>query len=196
MTQTKTLMVFQSPWQGRRGFSRFDMDMGSGQLTPRKTVKVDRLMKKPKGGVDGLLLRPAWPTRRGLCVLSSGDSLQLREVVRGQVQLASTPLDSTSASFAATVSECLAFRRFAFTEGAQTLAFSDLESRLLGPQRTAFDIFPTTDFSPLAQLVRIVRSPALHAKLVADLADHRFDYPAWVDVTSSHPIGHTRARLS
>lgn len=193
MTERLTLLQFQSPWQGRKGFRRYALDLSTGQLEPSKRVKPKKLMKKGKGGIDGLILKPAWPTTRSLCVLPHDDSLRLHEVSNGRMDPEGGFIDLSDPAYRGDIAERLAFRSFTFADAHNRIRFSDLEGRLFGPTRTPFEIFPTTDFSPFARLVRILDAPAARRKLIEDLKDCRFDYPDWSVPGVAEPSFQTRS---
>lgn len=193
MTESLTLLQFQSPWQGRAGFARFTLDPTTGQVAESKSIKVKKMLKKGKGGIDGLILQPAWPTNRHLCVLPSENTLHLHQVVGGQIDFNVDPIDICDPSYKGTIKERLLYRSFAFETDSNRIVFSDLEGRLLGPERTAFDIFPTTDFSPFARLVRMIDDPQARQKLIEDLQNHRFEYPDWIEAGRSGVLNSVHA---
>jgi len=181
MTDTLTLLQFKSPRQGRSGFARYHMDEASGAMTPAKDAKSKKLLRKGQKGIDGLVLFPTWATRKGLVVTAGTDDLRLTEICRGRPDLTSAPIHTSDAAFQSGVAERLLYRNFTFSDGSTTMSFSDLSARLVSAERTAFEVFPTPDFSPFARLARILTNPAAHAKLVNDLNKGRFDYPCWSD---------------
>jgi hypothetical protein len=179
MSEDLTLLQFQSPWQGRAGFARYHLDQETGTLTPARNAKTKKLLRKGQKGIDGFVLFPSWPTRKGLIVTPDANGLCLKPVVRGQVDVAAEPIKTSDPAYSNVISERGLYRKFSFSDGSQTLRFSDLSARLVSSHRTAYEIFPTPDFSPFARLIRIINDQDAHAKLVSDLNEGRFDYPSW-----------------
>ncbi|GHA85896.1 hypothetical protein GCM10009069_06380 [Algimonas arctica] len=185
MTDTITLLQFKSPWQGRSGFARYNQNTVTGELTPARKAKTKKLLRKGQKNTDGLILFPTWPTRKGLVVTADETGLQLTQVVRGRPDQSSAPISTADPAFRSEIAERLLYRSFTFSDGTTEMNFSDLSARLVGAQRTAYEVFPTPDFSPFARLIGIINNPDAHAKLVSDLNAGRFDYPRW---------GETKAR--
>ena len=189
MSETFSLIRFQSSWQGRNGFDLYTLEGATGRILPSGSVKTRKMLKKGKGGVDGIILQPAWPTTRRLCVRLSGETLHLSEVVGNRIDYTVDPIDIGDSSFRTKISERGLYRTFTFANDAQKIVFSDMEGRLLGPERTAFDIFPATDFSPFARLIRMIDDPLAQRKLIEDLKRHRFEYPDWIEAGRNGPYG-------
>lgn len=181
MKDTLTLLQFKSPWQGRSGFDRYNMDVATGTLTQTRRAKTKKLLRKGQKNIDGLILFPTWPTRKGLVVTADGNCLNLTEVVRGRPDLASDPICTTDPDFRSEIVERLLYRNFTFSDGLTQMNFSDLSARLVAAQRTPYEVFPTPDFSPFARLAGIIANKDAHAKLISDLNKGRFDYPRWSD---------------
>lgn len=179
MTDTITLLQFKSPWQGRSGFARYHQDVVTGELTQARRAKTKKLLRKGQKNTDGLILFPTWPTRKGLVVTAGDAGLQLTQVVRGRPDLSSASISTADPAFRSDIAERLLYRNFTFDDGTTEMSFSDLSARLVGSQRTAYEVFPTPNFSPFARLIRIIENPDAHAKLVSDLNAGRFDYPRW-----------------
>lgn len=176
-----TLLQFQSPWQGRAGFARHHVDTDTGVLTPARKAKTKKLLRKGQKNIDGLVLFPSWPTRQGLIVTPTTDGLCLTAVRGGRIDPNVRAIHTADADYQDTVSERGLYRRFSFTNGEETIRFSDLSARLVTSHRTAYEIFPTADFSPFARLIHIISDPDAQAKLVRDLNAGHFDYPCWSD---------------
>lgn len=179
MTDTITLLQFKSPWQGQSGFARYHQDVATGALTPARRAKPKKLLRRGQKNTDGLILLPTWPTRKGLLVTADETGLQLTQIVRGRPDLSSDPISTADPAFRSAIAERFLYRRFTFADDATEMNFSDLSARLVSAQRTAYEVFPTPDFSPFARLIKIIETPDAHAKLVRDLNAGRFDYPCW-----------------
>jgi hypothetical protein len=181
MSDDLTFLQFQSPWQGRTGFERFNLDMVTGDMTSAKNAKTKKLMRKGQKNIDGLVLFPTWPTKNGLIVMADENSLRLTEIKDGHVEVDSDPILTSDPAFKSQISERLLYRKFSFSNAARTIRFSDLSARLMTSSRTAYEVFPTPDFSPFARLLGIINHEESHQKLIADLHKGRFDYPSWSD---------------
>lgn len=179
MTEGLTLLQFQSPWQGRAGFARYHLDAETGELSTARNAKTKKLLRKGQKNIDGLVLFPSWPTRNGLVVTPGETGLQLRCVKRGQVEPLSLAIQTSDAAYHNHIAERGLYRNFSFSDGSRTIRFSDLSARLVSSHRTAYEVFPTPDFSPFARLIGIINDADAHAKLVSDLNAGRFDYPCW-----------------
>jgi len=185
MSNALTFLQFQSPWQGRAGFSRYHLDRFSGELISARNAKTKKLLRKGQTGIDGLVLLPTWPTQNGLIVTPSEAGLCLTEIKKGHVDSDADPIETSSPAFRSQISERLLYRAFSFSDDTRTLRFADLSARLMTSQRTAYEVFPTPDFSPFARLISIINHADSHQKLVSDLNNGRFDYPSWSD-NSAH----------
>ncbi|MEM9600551.1 MAG: hypothetical protein AAF926_05980 [Pseudomonadota bacterium] len=95
------------------------------------------------------------------------------------------PIDVLDDSFRTEIRERLLYRTFLFADSRHTLVFRDMEGRLLGPQRTAFDIFPMEDFSPFSRLIQILSNPVSRMSLILDMQAHRLDYPKWIGTNAA-----------
>lgn len=179
MAEGLTLLQFQSPWQGRAGFARYHLDTETGELSPARNAKTKKLLRKGQKNIDGLVLFPSWPTRNGLVVTPGETGLQLRAVKRGQFDPKTPAIQTSDPAYRNQIAERGLYRNFAFSDGTQTIRFSDLSARLITSHRTAYEVFPTPDFSPFARLISVINDPDAHAKLVSDLNAGRFDYPCW-----------------
>ncbi|MGJ8560464.1 MAG: hypothetical protein ACSHX3_09530 [Litorimonas sp.] len=179
MADGLTLLQFQSPWQGRAGFARHHLDEETGVLSPARRAKTKKLLRKGQKGIDGVVLFPTWPTRKGLIVTPTEDGLCLRAVAKGKIDPAAQPIYTSDPAYSNVISERGLYRKFSFSNGHKTIHFSDLSARLVSSHRTAYEVFPTPDFSPFARLIGIINDPDAHAKLVSDLNAGRFDYPSW-----------------
>lgn len=180
-----TLLQFQSPWQGRAGFARHHLDTETGVLTPARRAKTKKLLRKGQKNIDGFVLFPSWPTRQGLVVTPTTDGLCLTTVRGGRIDPNVRAIHTSDANYSDKIAERGLYRRFSFSNGEETIGFSDLSARLVTSHRTAYEIFPTADFSPFARLIRIIGDPDAHAKLVNDLNAGRFDYPRWSETKPS-----------
>jgi hypothetical protein len=179
MAQSLTLLQFQSPWQGRTGFARYHVDTDTGTLSPARKAKTKKLLRKGQKNIDGLVLFPSWPTRQGLIVTPTTEGLCLTAVRRGRIDPNARAIHTADADYHDAIAERALYRRFSFSNGDETIRFSDLSARLVTSHRTAYEVFPTKDFSPFARLIDIIGNPDAHAKLVSDLNAGHFDYPCW-----------------
>lgn len=186
MTEDLTLLQFQSPWQGRAGFARYHLDTNTGELSKARNAKTKKLLRKGQKNIDGLVLFPSWPTRNGLIVTPGETGLQLRAVKGGRFDPTSHAIQTSDAAYRNQIAERGLYRNFAFSDGDKTIRFSDLSARLVSSHRTAYEVFPTPDFSPFARLIGIINDADAHAKLVRDLNAGQFDYPCWSD-TKTQP---------
>jgi hypothetical protein len=197
MAQSLTLLQFQSPWQGRTGFARYHVDTDTGTLSPARKAKTKKLLRKGQKNIDGLVLFPSWPTRKGLIVTPTTEGLCLTAVRRGRIDPNARAIHTADVDYHDAIAERGLYRRFTFSNGVETIEFSDLSARLVSSHRTAYEIFPTADFSPFARLASIIRNPDSHSKLIRDLNAGLFDYPCW-GTSSSHIRlgGSNRATIS
>ncbi|WP_298919007.1 hypothetical protein [uncultured Algimonas sp.] len=175
----RTLVQFMSPWQGRLGFKRYRI-APDGQLSPHKPVKCKKMIRKAASAIDGLLLRPAWPTRRALCLVADKGAARLLNATGGRLDTDGPVLSLDDPSLRITVADRLLYRRFGFSTDDGTLSYRDMAGRLIGPQRMALDVFPEEDFSPFARLAGILRDERSRTKLLSGLAQRRFDYSRWI----------------
>lgn len=191
MTEALTLLQFQSPWQGRAGFARHHLDTHTGELSPARRAKTKKLLRKGQKGLDGLVMFPSWPTRNGLIATPEGTGLRLQRVTREGVDMSGPSIHTSDPAFQTAVAERGLYRTFTFTDGTTRLRFSDLSARLVSSNRTAYEVFPTPDFSPFARLIRIIEDTEMQAKLVSDLQAGHFDYPCWSNRKPRNWLGAT-----
>lgn len=189
MTNTLNIIQFQSPWQGRLGFKRYAFDPASSVLSPSKAIRCEKLMRKAARKVDGLLLRPSWPTRHALCLIHDADDTRLFKVVGHQVDRTGPSLSIDDPDFTMDVAERILYRRFTFRSGDVSFTYRDMAGRLMGPQRVATQIFPDDDFSPFARLVGMLRDDRCRDKLLSDLDRRRFKYSRWIDRDAGRVTG-------
>jgi hypothetical protein len=187
MSQTYKIIQFSAPWQGRSGFRRFDLDLETARLSPSKPVKCRKMLRKAVKDIDGMLLRPVWPTRKGLILLNLPEGLKLFSVAGHRIVDPDSPISIDRPDFRCDVTERLIFRKFRFVTDDATLIFQDLSGRLVGPERVATEIFPEEDFSPFARLIHILTDENARDKLLSDLERRRFKYTRWIDPLKTNP---------
>lgn len=184
MSSSNRYLQFQSPFQGRKGFTLYEESPRDGRLEAVKHRKTHKVMRKGQKNIEGLLLFPAWPTRRGLCAEWTDEAITLYIIKQGIVDR-STPIQVSDPNFSASISERGLYRTFRFSNGEQTFTFRDFTGRLISPQRTAYEIYPPNDFSPFARLIRVTQRPEALAKLRLDMERGYFDYGRWA--AEKHP---------
>ncbi|MGB6231597.1 MAG: hypothetical protein WBF53_15890 [Litorimonas sp.] len=178
MKQTVLLVQFLPPWRGSRiDRFRFHTD---GHLEAHKPVRTEKALHKAARNVDGLVLRPSWPTQRGLALVHQGRDTHLYELDGFQVRPDSAPMDLADPTFRMHVAERIFYRRFTFETSKRRIVFRDFAGRLVAPQRASFETFPEEDFSPFARLIGMLGNDALRARLLADFDKHRFRYSRWL----------------
>lgn len=185
MTDKKILLQFKSPWQGRNGFGRLELDPSSGDLTRVDPIDCERLMHKTAQNIDGIVLEPTWPTARRLCVLQEGAETKLYEIKGDKIDWASGGINIEDPSFKAFESEHLIFRTFTFSNDRMQIKFNDFSGALIGPYRSRLVVMPEYDFSPLGRMMRILENDKARSKFVSDLQKRRFKYYRWIDSKKS-----------
>lgn len=180
MDRTFTIVQFLAPWQGRSGFKQFQLDLGQGCLSPQKTIKCEKVLRKAVKQIDGLILRPTWPTSRGLALINLPDNVTLFPIKGNEVDTSQPPIDTSDPSLTFSIDERFLYRRFVFRTDSSQLTYYDFAGRLVGPQRIATEIFPDTDFSPFARLIGMLMDDKAREKLLSDLEKRRFKYSRWL----------------
>ena len=179
------IVQFLAPWRGRSGFNRFQLDLDNALISPLKPIKCRKMLDKSVKQTDGLLLRPVWPSRKGLVVVNLPEGLKLFPIHGTQILNADTPMDANDPTLRLKVDERLLYRRFEFQTNDMTLVYRDMAGRLVGPQRLATQIFPDEDFSPFARLISMLADEGAKQTLLSDLNRRRFKYSRWLKAISS-----------
>lgn len=190
MSEPAILVQFLPPWRSLSGLRRFKLH-ADGRLVPYKAVKPRKALSKGPKNIDGLLLRPSWPTRRGLALICTSAGTHLHALDGQCIAPDSNPIDINDPTLVMKTAERGLYRRFSFETSVQSLVYRDFAGRLVGPQRKAYETFPDTDFSPFARLMMMLEDPALRKTLLADLAKHRFKYSHWIDGQRLRPSAGT-----
>lgn len=180
MTPPLTLVQFLPLWRSLSGVRRYQLH-DDGTMSRIKDAKTKKVLRKSVKNVDGLFLKPVWPSNRGLILVSHEGDQRLYEVRGRQITPGSKGIDLDDPQFEMKIQERGLYRRYVFTDGSETYVFRDFEARLIGPQRAAWDIFPENDFSSFAKLISILDNDELRTKLFTDFDRHRFKYSKWMN---------------
>ena len=180
MTPTITLVQFLPPWRSLSGVRRYQLN-SDGSMTRVKDAKRKKVLRKAVKHVDGLFLKPVWPSDRGLILISHEGDQRLYETRGRKITPGTKGIDLDDPNFEMGIQERGLYRRYCFTNGEETYVFRDFSARLIGPQRAAWDIFPEDDFSAFARLINILETDELREKLLTDFDRHRFKYSKWLN---------------
>lgn len=180
MTTTLSFVEFLSPWQGRNGFKRLELESDARTVSTLKKYKLRKLVKKPVQDIDGIVLKAIWPTFRSVCLLRRNDSFAFVQMSRGKIDPFAPEIDLNDPSFSATVTERVFYRTFSFRTDQGELVFRDFAGRLIGPQKASPDMFRELGFSAFDRLVAILNDESDRKKLILDLSKRRFKYSRWV----------------
>ena len=174
-----TLLQFLPPWRSISGVARyrFNSDL---ELRRTKKLKARKAWNKTAKNIDGLVLRPIWPSRKSLVLANLDGQKYLFEMNGETASPGTTGINIDDPSFQMQILERGLYRRFVFSNDQETYIFRDLSGRLIGPQRTAFEVFPEDDFSAFARLIGILRDSKLRKTLFNDFGRHRFKYSKWI----------------
>lgn len=180
MTTPITLVQFLPLWRSLSGVRRYQLEADM-TMTRIKDAKKKKVARKAVKNVDGLFLKPVWPSNRGLILVSHDGEQRLYETRGRQVTPGSKGIDLNDPRFEMKIQERGVYRRYCFTHGSETYIFRDFAARLIGPQRAAWDVFPENDFSSFAKLISILENDELRTKLFTDFDRHRFKYSKWTN---------------
>lgn len=173
---TLTLIQLMSPWQGRSGFKKFHVDAVSGDVVKKIRLASEAVIKKTTKKIDGVVIRPTWPTRQGLCLLVRGDDIIFYEMNGDHVLFEQGGLSLVDKTFKMSSKDYLFFRKFTFSAQGKQYSFCDFSNRLISPDATI--IYPGLDlhFSPLGRLIETLKHEKQSTRLVSDLKKGRFKY--------------------
>lgn len=171
-----TLIQLMSPWQGRSGFKKFRMHAASGIITSKTRVKCETVIEKTTKKIDGVVIRPTWPTRQGLCLIARGDDIVFYEMQSDRALIEEGGLSLRDKTLEMSSKDYFFFRKFTFSTEAKKYSFCDFSNRLISPDATI--IYPGLDlhFSPLGRLIATLKHEKQSTLLLSDLKKGRFKY--------------------
>lgn len=176
MENNLTLIQFGSPWQGASGFEKLRVDPASGDVVETTRVKCEKVMRKTTKKVDGIVIKPTWISRRGLCLLVHDDDITFHALDNNKIDLLENSLSFNDSTFKMTSKEYVLFRKFSFSTDQETLTFFDFSNRLISPERTIMHHDLQYHFSALSRLIDIMKHDEKRHKFLSDLKKRRFKY--------------------
>lgn len=176
MNDCLTLVQFGSPWQGASGFEKIKVDAVTGDVLETSRVKCQKVIHKTTKKIDGIIMKPTWPTRRRLCLIVHENDITFHELVGDKMDLSEKVLSYNDDSFQMEAKEYFLFRKFVFSTRKASLAFFDFSNRLISPERTIMRHDLESHFSALARLIDIMKHEDRRHQFLKDLKKHRFKY--------------------
>lgn len=176
MENILTLIQFGSPWQAASGFEKLKVDTQKGEVVQKSRVEFDKVIGKTTKKVDGLVMKPSWPTQRRLCLIVRDNDVSFHELNGDQADFSDRSLSFNDPSFHMETREYVFFRKFIFSTDKKIMSFFDFSNRLISPERRLMRRGIDSHFSALSRLIDIMRNDEKRHQFLKDFKKRRFKY--------------------
>lgn len=171
-----TLIRFMSPWQGRAGFKKLCIDASSGNVVKKTHMGSQQVIEKTVKKIDGVVIRPTWPTQQRLCLLAQGDDFVFYEMRGKHILFEQGGLSLLDETFKISSKDYFLFKTYTFSTADKQYSFYDFASRLISPHATIIDPNLNLHFSSFRGLIETLEHKKQKPLFLSDLKKGKFKY--------------------